>query len=104
MGTEVKGNMYCRRCDKPVLAQKSTHKIARTALFSMTGLPTAGAWLCPDCGGKAVRYTGQDATTREPIPPAEGPRADVVITAIEPGKEAKVGKLVKRWINDEEVA
>lgn len=56
MGVKVKGGMYCQRCDKPVAAQKSTHR-ARGAASIATGLwPFAlpDDYHCPDCGGLVV--------------------------------------------------
>ncbi len=56
MGMKVKGDYYCDRCDKPVAAQKPTHRM-RNILATLT-LPLGGAlayttgyWHCPHCGG-----------------------------------------------------
>ena len=62
MGVKVKGGMYCRRCDKPVMAQKSGHGVRNTVAvggaLATAGLSLLGAksekWRCPTCGGPCV--------------------------------------------------
>lgn len=62
MGNATKGGMYCRECDRPVAAQKTTHGIRNTL-----AIPTMGAtakiedWHCPNCGGPVVRRSTVDA-------------------------------------------
>jgi hypothetical protein len=62
MGVKVKGGMYCRKCDKPVMAQKTGHGVRNTAAVG-GALATAGfsllaakreRWCCPMCGGPCV--------------------------------------------------
>jgi len=59
MGMKVRGGMFCLQCQKPVAAQKGTHRLRNTiatlsapltAGYSLAGL-ASGAWHCPDCGG-----------------------------------------------------
>jgi hypothetical protein len=62
LGVKVKGGMYCQRCAKPVMAQKSGHGVRNTAAIggalATGGLSLLGAksekWRCPLCGGPAV--------------------------------------------------
>ncbi len=62
MGIKVKGGMYCRRCNRPVMAQKSGHGVRNTLAVGGTlataGLSLLGAksekWRCPNCGGPCV--------------------------------------------------
>jgi rubrerythrin len=62
MGVKVKGGMYCRQCDKPVMAQKNGHGLRNTVAVGGTlataGLSLLGAksekWRCPICGGPCV--------------------------------------------------
>jgi hypothetical protein len=62
MGIRVKGGMYCQRCDKPVMAQKTGHGVRNTAAvggalatLGLSLLATKGEkWCCPECGGPCV--------------------------------------------------
>jgi len=62
MGVKVKGDMYCKRCNKPVMAQKSGHGVRNTVAvggaLATAGLSLLGArpekWRCPVCGGPAT--------------------------------------------------
>ncbi len=62
MGVKVKGGMYCRRCNQPVMAQKSGHGVRNTLAVGGTlataGLSLLGAksekWRCPNCGGPCI--------------------------------------------------
>lgn len=62
MGVKVKGGMYCRQCDKPVMAQRNGHGLRNTVAVGGTlataGLSLLGAksekWRCPTCGGPCV--------------------------------------------------
>lgn len=62
MGVKVKGGMYCKRCDRPVMAQKTGHGVRNTLAVGGTlataGLSLLGAksekWRCPMCGGPCV--------------------------------------------------
>jgi hypothetical protein len=62
LGVKVKGGMYCRRCNRPVMAQKSGHGVRNTLAVGGTlataGLSLLGAksekWRCPNCGGPCV--------------------------------------------------
>jgi hypothetical protein len=62
MGQATKGGMYCRECDRPVAAQKTTHGIRNTL-----AIPTMGAtakiedWHCPNCGGPVVARSRAEA-------------------------------------------
>jgi rubrerythrin len=59
---KVKGGMYCKRCDKPVMAQKTGHGVRNTLAVGGTlataGLSLLGAksekWRCPTCGGPCI--------------------------------------------------
>jgi ribosomal protein L7/L12 len=56
MAVKVKPGMYCERCQKPVAAQKQTHKARSVLLGPVTygaGVKV-GEWHCPDCGGPVV--------------------------------------------------
>lgn len=56
MAVKVKPGMHCERCDKPVAAQKQTHKarsILTTPLIGAAGWKV-GEWHCPECGGPVV--------------------------------------------------
>ena len=59
MSVQVRPGCYCERCQRPVAAQKRSHRIRNTAA-AITAVPTAGAslfaarrgqWHCPGCGG-----------------------------------------------------
>lgn len=62
MGVKVKGGMYCKRCERPVMAQKSGHAVRNTAavggILATAGLSLLGAktekWRCPICGGPCI--------------------------------------------------
>lgn len=62
MGVKVKGGMYCKRCGKPVMAQKTGHGVRNTVAvggaLATVGLSLLGAksekWRCPVCGGPCV--------------------------------------------------
>jgi hypothetical protein len=62
MGIKVRGNMYCRQCAMPVMAQKNGHAVRNTIAVGGTlataGLSLLGAksekWRCPVCGGPCV--------------------------------------------------
>jgi hypothetical protein len=62
MALKAKGGMYCKRCDKPVMAQKNGHGVRNTIAVGGTlataGLSLLGAksekWRCPVCGGPCV--------------------------------------------------
>lgn len=62
MGLKVKGGMYCKRCGKPVMAQKNGHGVRNVVAVGGTlataGLSLLGAksekWRCPICGGPCV--------------------------------------------------
>lgn len=51
--------MWCEQCERPVAAQKSTHRARNTAAALAAPLTTgvslagaaAGQWHCPNCGG-----------------------------------------------------
>ena len=53
MSVKVKGGMYCPRCHKPVMAQRSGHAVRNTIGAAATlGLALkTEQWRCPDCGG-----------------------------------------------------
>lgn len=63
MGVKVKGGMYCQRCDKPVMAQKSGHGVRNTlsvgGVLATGGLSLLGTksekWCCPFCGGPVIK-------------------------------------------------
>jgi endogenous inhibitor of DNA gyrase (YacG/DUF329 family) len=63
MGVKVKGGMYCPRCDRPVLGQKSGHAVRNTLAIggavATAGLSLWGSktekWSCPICGGPVIR-------------------------------------------------
>ena len=48
--------MYCEACDKPVAAQKQTHKARSLLLGPLTygAAVKVGEWHCPDCGGPVI--------------------------------------------------
>jgi rubrerythrin len=54
--------MYCKRCEQPVMAQKTGHAVRNTAavggVLATAGLSLLGAksekWRCPVCGGPCV--------------------------------------------------
>jgi hypothetical protein len=62
LGLKIKGGMYCRRCGKPVMAQKNGHGVRNVVAVGGTlataGLSLFGAksekWRCPMCGGPCV--------------------------------------------------
>jgi hypothetical protein len=62
MSVKVKGGMYCKRCQQPVLAQKTGHAVRNTAalggILATGGLSLFAAksekWRCPTCGGPAI--------------------------------------------------
>lgn len=56
MGLKVVGGMYCKRCERPVAAQKTTHR-TRGAAGLATGfwpLAVPDDLHCPNCGGPVV--------------------------------------------------
>jgi len=62
LGVKVKGGMYCKRCEKPVMAQKTGHGVRNVVAVGGTlataGLSLLGAksekWRCPICVGPCV--------------------------------------------------
>jgi hypothetical protein len=64
---KVRGGMFCKQCDKPVAAQKSTHRmrnVASTAALGLTMGASAlgykgGQWHCPTCGGPVTTLPRQ---------------------------------------------
>jgi len=71
---KVKGGVYCQSCDRPVAAQKSTHRLRNVA--AVVTAPTtlgvsllgtaAGKWHCPLCGGPVVPVKAATPAARTP--------------------------------------
>ncbi len=66
--------MWCKQCQRPIAAQKTTHRAANTAGTAL-GLATGGlflvtteGWHCPHCGGKAVPRAPWHEPARAPKP------------------------------------
>lgn len=63
MGQKTKGGMWCRTCNKPVMAVRDTHLIRNPlSLFMIVitgGLSTIffkrKSFVCPTCGNRATR-------------------------------------------------
>jgi hypothetical protein len=82
MALQVKGGMYCPRCNLPVAGQKSSHRIRNTASAvaapATAGVSLAGVkvddWHCPNCGG-AVDSGPPAWATRLATPKESSPAA-----------------------------
>lgn len=83
---KTKGGMWCVNEQRPVAAQKSTHRfrntlatvtLPATALWSAAAM-TSGQWHCPHCGGPVERAARRSAPsspmTFQSAPPSRASR------------------------------